>query len=106
MSSNQPILSGVGVWPAPPTDAGGLLAWAIAFDKATRQRSIDLANRLNEEILQGTAAQRPPANGSRRFYWATDTLALSFDDSAWRSVGGGIASVVVDPMFWMLRGSR
>lgn len=106
MSSSGPVVSGVGQWPAPPTDAAGLLAWAIGFDKATRQRSIDLARRLNEEILQGTAAQRPPANGSMRFYWATDTQALSFDDSVWRSVGGGIASVLVDPMFWMLRGSR
>lgn len=84
MSSRPPIVSLQGGWPTLPRDATDLVRWAAAFTRASADRYADLARRLNEEIVQGTMAQRPAANGSRRFYFATDTNQLYYDSGVWQ----------------------
>ena len=46
-----------------------------------------IAARVNAVILVGTDAEKPPANGSHRFYWVTDeTPHLEFDNGEWTAV--------------------
>jgi hypothetical protein len=42
-----------------------------------------LAGRLDTMIMYGLAADIPTADGSGRFYYATDTSTLYFDDGTW-----------------------
>lgn len=46
-----------------------------------------LAERIESLITVGTIAQRPPADGSFRFYFATDETppVLYFDDGIWNA---------------------
>jgi hypothetical protein len=46
-----------------------------------------LAGRLDAMIMYGPAADLPAADGSGRFYYATDSDALYFDDGAWQGFG-------------------
>lgn len=45
-----------------------------------------LADRTEAMILEGLFADRPAANGTKRFYFATDTNALYYDDGAWNAI--------------------
>lgn len=66
-------------------------------DLVTLQTSLDaaysaLSRRMNAILISGTAAQRPAAGIKDRFYYATDTTTLSYDDgTAWHTIstGGG-----------------
>ncbi len=75
---------GIAVPAPPPGDR-----WASDITRLVGRIYRDLARRSNEEILEGVAASRPAANGSRRFYFATDTNVLSYDDGAWNDILGG-----------------
>lgn len=51
------------------------------------QELIFLRTHINTHMMQGTAAEKPVADGTRRFYWVTDgTPHLEFDDGAWQVV--------------------
>jgi hypothetical protein len=87
--SSPPIVSGLGLWPDPPTKDDDLLRWAKLFADASQRRYADLAKRANEVAFQGTEAQRPAAIGSMRSYFATDTGILYLDTgSSWTAIGG------------------
>jgi hypothetical protein len=47
-----------------------------------------LAHRTEDMIRRGLDAVKPAAKGTNRFYWATDTLKLYFDDGVWRALLG------------------
>jgi hypothetical protein len=51
-----------------------------------------LAGRLDAMIMYGLAADIPAADGSGRFFYATDTDTLYFDDGAWNEVGAGASA--------------
>jgi hypothetical protein len=74
--------------PAAPRDSKQIVAWADPLTRAVDVAYRTFAERLEAVILEGTFAQRPAANGTRRFYYATDTLALYYDDGAWRTISG------------------
>lgn len=82
--SSQPLL------PLPPAGlnmADPTTRYLISLIDALTQELIFLRTHLNERTLIGTAAQRPPANGARRFFWQTDgTPHLEFDSGTWNTV--------------------
>jgi hypothetical protein len=52
----------------------------------------DVLDPITSVYAQGTQAARPAAGVAGRFYWATDTRALYYDDgTAWRSGAGNAA---------------
>jgi len=73
--------------PAPPASQQDLVRWAREVTVAMSQGHILLARRLEEFTLQGTTAQRPTADGSRRFFWDETTSKLYYDDGVWSEVG-------------------
>lgn len=81
---NQPLL------PLPPAGLNMndlLVRYLINLIEGLNQELMTLRVHLNTRTLQGTAAERPTANGTRRFYWQTDgTPHLEFDSGSWNSV--------------------
>lgn len=69
----------------------GVTRWSAGGDAFTRAQMDASHSALEAKAaiyLHGTAASRPAANVGGRFYLATDTLTLSYDDgSNWRDVG-------------------
>lgn len=63
-----------------------------------------LANRLEEVIIQDTFANRPVANGTRRFFFAEDTNTLYFDDGAWVTLATAGAAIVASDPIWDAKG--
>jgi hypothetical protein len=64
-----------------------MLRWAQEMTTALSQSHILLARRIEEMVLQGVTADRPTADGSRRFFWDETTSKLYYDDGAWSEVG-------------------
>jgi hypothetical protein len=101
VSSRAPIISTSATWPQPPKSQDDLLNWAKDFTRAISDRYGDLARRTNDEIQEGTFAQRPIATGGRRFYRESDTYLLKYDsplsggwvDLAVRDSGGEVFNV-------------
>lgn len=76
--------------PAPPRSPDDLMRWAADLSRALERVYGDISRRINDEIQQDTFARRPASKGSQRFFWATDTDTLYFDEGpAWVAVGGG-----------------
>jgi hypothetical protein len=65
-----------------------LLKWAEQMASVIQRANMQIAYRLEEMPMQGTLAERPDANGRKRFYYATDTDDLHYDDGIWNLVGG------------------
>lgn len=87
MAETQHLLPLVPRLPSFPSNAPPELApWAKGVEHAMRDLYIILANRLQDLITADVIANRPAANGTFRFYFATDTNALSFDDGTWNAI--------------------
>lgn len=82
--SSQPLL------PLPPAglDMQNITTrYLLSLVEALTQELMFLRGHLNTRTLIGTAAQRPAADGSRRFYWQTDGIPhLEFDSGTWNTV--------------------
>jgi len=81
--------------PTAPQSTADLLPWSRDFSKSLDALYATLAGRMISEISQGTLAQRPAANGSLRFYFATDTAVLYYDSGSWQAVTGGVGGPFV-----------
>ena len=82
MISAQPLLP----YPLGVIDAQ-TQRYLITLVEALIQELSFLRTHLNTHTMQGTAAQRPAADGTRRFYWQTDgTPHLEYDSGTWNSV--------------------
>jgi len=91
MSTNFPMVpSGIPL-PLPPKNLAEAISWAGRFTMAVQHLNRVLSSRLEDMLFQGTLAVRPAAEGTRRFYWATDTDTLYYDEGTWVAVGGGVA---------------
>jgi len=73
--------------PAAPISEKDLLRWAREITVALSQDHILVVRRLEEIPLQGITAERPTADGSRRFFWDETTSKLYYDHGAWSEVG-------------------
>jgi hypothetical protein len=60
--------------------------WAKAFQDAQRDNYFVLANRLQDLVISLPIADQPAANGTLRFFFATDTNTLYFDDGTWNAI--------------------
>jgi hypothetical protein len=69
--------------PKIPKSNEELIPWAEQFTRAIQQFFLNEAFRLEDIIQKGMLGERPEATGSRRFYYATDTHQLFFDDGTW-----------------------
>lgn len=71
--------------PAPP---GSDLSPAVArwIQEIIRLQFRDLASRVENLITVDTIANQPAADGTFRFFYATDTNTLYFDDGTWNAV--------------------
>lgn len=71
-----------------PVSLAELQAWALELQQAIRDQHLSLADRLQGLITVGTLAQRPAADGTFRFYFATDEAPpkLYFDDGIWNVI--------------------
>lgn len=78
----------------------GITRWSAGGDPFTRLQMDDSHAAIEDKAaiyLQGAASARPSAGTVGRFYYATDTNALTYDDGiGWREVGGG-TTVVMSP---------
>lgn len=74
--------------PRTPQTEQEMPQWAKAIQDSIRNLYQTLANRLEGLVTVGLIADRPPANGSFRFYLALDTKTLYFDDGVWSSFEG------------------
>lgn len=82
--ADQVMLPTVPRLPPLPSDAP---QWAKELRDAIIQSVYQpLAERLQGLVTFGTFAQRPAANGGQRFFWATDTNILYYDDGTWNAV--------------------
>lgn len=77
----------------------GLYVWSAGSDPFTRTQMTESHDALEDLVAiveQGTASARPSAGTEGRFYFATDTLVLSYDTGVtWRDVAqvnGAVAS--------------
>jgi len=91
-----PIIPGLPNLPPEPSGAQDLLRWASAFKRATSDLYRILSGRIEQMILEGTLAERPAANNTRRFYWVPNFLdttpttgTLYYDDGQWVPVAVG-----------------
>lgn len=101
MSSNFPMVPTGTPLPTLPRSPQDVLRWAADFSRAAQHLYRVLATRLEQVLLSGTAAEQPAADGSRRFYWATDTNTLYFDEGTWVAVGGsGGGNDILDWLGW------
>ena len=55
---------------------------------ALKSNHTQMAERIEELIETGDAADRPDATGAGRFFYEEDTSILKIDDGAWDAVGG------------------
>lgn len=76
--------------PRPPRDASDTVRWSADFTQAFNNAMRTTADRTNAMIAAGLFAERPTSDGSRRFFYATDTSALYLDVPAgWITVATG-----------------
>lgn len=86
--------------PAKPTFGGGGIYHGgggvappnpqiAAYQRTIEQLYEAIARRAEDMIHVDLIANRPTATGSYRFFFATDTDALSFDDGTWHTIGSG-----------------
>jgi hypothetical protein len=68
--------------PSPPTKPEDLKTWAVSLYKAIQNMMTAVIRRHHDMIIEGVVADMPSANGSRRFYFATDTSKLYYDGGA------------------------
>ena len=95
MSSNFPMVPAGIPLPSVPQSNGELLGWASGITRAIQHLNRVMSSRLFDVLLQGVDASKPTANGSLRFYWATDTNTLYYDiGTSWVAVGSSAASEV------------
>jgi len=77
---NSRLLPALVTWPAPrdswEEDLLFCLDWAYTL----------LSDRSEEMILEGPDADKPEAEGKRRFYFATDTNKLYYDKGSWVAI--------------------
>jgi len=67
-------------------DVAGVLLWSTNLTTSLQTMYQSISLRMAEMIMQGTNAERPAATGSNRFFWATDTKILYYDDGTWNTV--------------------
>ena len=72
--------------PQTPRTQQDLLRWAHQMQVAIQKFYMDLAKRTETMVSSGTLANRPTAAGLERFYYATDTKDLYFDDGNWQLI--------------------
>lgn len=61
--------------------------YLLVLVEALQQEFMLLRAYLNDRIMQGTAAQKPTAAGTRRLYWVTDgTPHMEYDNGSWVNV--------------------
>lgn len=65
----------------------GAPQWATDLINALSYALRIIIIRENQLIQQGLDAKKPNANGSRRFYWATDISKLYYDSGSWEAIG-------------------
>jgi len=82
------IPAGILLPPAPRT-VDEAIKWAEALNRAIASNQAGISFRIENMVQSGLAAERPTADGSRRFFFATDTNVLSFDDGAWNDINTG-----------------
>jgi hypothetical protein len=68
--------------------------WARQLQTAINFWQYGIRFRFEEAMGQGTFAERPTANGSYRFFWATDTNQLFYDDGAWHEIAGTVDTIL------------
>ena len=62
-------------------------AWAVSMRDAIIENVYHiLAERLQNLVTAAPIADQPAADGSLRFFYATDTNVLYFDDGTWNAV--------------------
>lgn len=69
-----------------PTSSPDVAAWARAMQNSVNTLYRLLSERIESLVTVGTAAERPAADGTLRFYYATDTGVLYFDDGTWNPI--------------------
>jgi len=64
--------------------------WAADLVNSIQYALRLLAIRADEQTLEGLYNEKPPYNGSKRFYFSTDDIALYYDTgAAWVRLGDG-----------------
>lgn len=81
----SPITTITPLMPARTIETAAAQLRQVHEDMVALQRSLDVAydtitRRSNEMLMSGTLAQRPPSGVRDRFYYATDTGQLFYDD--------------------------
>jgi len=98
--NTPPILPLTPSLPPPPKSEEDLLKWTRHFTLSLARMYRTIALRLDKMTLEGVLADRPDADGSRRYYWATDTDQQFYDEAGtWVEVGGGGGGAPTDAAY-------
>ena len=85
-TTGQNRSQGLLLFPLPPKRPEAFARWAQQVQFVIQEQCYNLiSQRVEEMMLHGTLANRPTADGSIRFYVATDQVPveLYFDDGTW-----------------------
>jgi hypothetical protein len=63
-----------------------LRPWVLSLYRDIERMYRELAHRSESLITVDVFANRPDADGTYRFYFASDTNALYFDDGTWNAI--------------------
>ncbi len=98
--NTPPILPLTPSLPPPPKSEEDLLKWTRHFTLSLAKMYRTLALRLDKMTLEGVLADRPDADGSRRYYWATDTNQHFYDEAGtWVETSGGGGGAPTDATY-------
>jgi hypothetical protein len=78
-----PLLPGTPFLPRAPQRPEDVLQWSRDLHRAVQDFYVRLVDRMETQTLEGTLAERPSPNGTRRFFFATDTNELYYDKGTW-----------------------
>ena len=85
------------ILPPAPRSPSDVLRWAADLLRAIAKAYADLVDRSEEMIQADTFARMPTAKGRRRFFYATDTTTLYYDNGTWTAITGGGGSGLDHP---------